>query len=115
MFNKEKKEVFEELKVEFDDTFDDGSYSELENRIILSDEDGEHEFEFLDLIDYDGKEYIVLLPIEGGEADDEVVILELDRAGENEEAYLSVDDDNTLAAVFEIFREKFKDVFNFVD
>lgn len=34
---------------------------ELENIIVLNDEDGnEVNFEFLDLIDYEGEEYIVL-------------------------------------------------------
>ena len=32
-----------------------------------------------------------------------------------EETYVSVDDENVLNAVFEIFKEKFKDEFNFVD
>ena len=38
---------------------------ELDNIIILNDEDGnEVEFEFLDLIEYEGEEYVVLLPVE---------------------------------------------------
>ena len=33
----------------------------------------------------------------------------------DEESYVSVDDENVLTAVFEIFKEKFKDEFNFTD
>ena len=46
----------------------------------------------------------------------EVVILKLeDTESEDEESYVSVDDEDVLNKVFEIFKEKFKDDFNFVD
>ncbi len=96
---------------------DEKNNEELDNIIVLNDEEGnEAEFEFLDLIEYEGEEYVVLLPVE--EADDagEVVILKLeDSESEDEESYVSVDDEDTLNKVFEIFKEKFKDDFNFVD
>ena len=96
---------------------DTNNNDELDNIIVLNDEEGnEAEFEFLDLIEYEGEEYVVLLPVE--EADDagEVVILKLeDTESEDEESYVSVDDENILNKVFEIFKEKFKDDFNFVD
>ena len=90
---------------------------ELDNIIVLNDEDGEEiEFEFLDLIEYEGEEYVVLLPHDEEEEGDEVVILKLeDTDSEDEESYVSVDDEEVLQAVFEIFKEKFKDEFNFVD
>ena len=34
---------------------------------------------------------------------------------EDEESYVSVDDENVLNTIFEMFKEKFKDEFNFVD
>ena len=38
---------------------------ELDNILVLNDEEGnEVEFEFLDLIEYEGEEYVVLLPVE---------------------------------------------------
>ena len=90
---------------------------ELDNIIILNDEEGnEVEFEFLDLIEYEGEEYVVLLPVEESEDAGEVVILKLeDTESEDEESYVSVDDEEVLNKVFEIFKEKFKDDFNFVD
>ena len=91
---------------------------ELDNTLILNDEEGnEVEFEFLDLIEYEGEEYVVLLPVEE-ESDEpgEVVILKLeDTESEDEESYVSVEDENILNKVFEIFKEKFEDEFNFVD
>ncbi len=91
---------------------------ELDNIIVLNDENGEEiEFEFLDLIEYEGDEYVVLLPNDEDEEDaGEVVILKLeDTDSEDEESYVSVDDEDVLKAVFEIFKEKFKDEFNFID
>ena len=89
---------------------------ELDNIIVLNDENGEEiEFEFLDLIEYEGEEYVVLLPNDEEDAD-EVVILKLeDTDSEDEESYVSVEDEDVLKAVFEIFKEKFKDEFNFID
>ena len=91
---------------------------ELDNIIVLNDENGEEiEFEFLDLIEYEGEEYVVLLPNDEDDEDaGEVVILKLeDTDSEDEESYVSVDDEDVLKAVFEIFKEKFKDEFNFID
>ena len=92
---------------------------ELDNIVVLNDEEGkEVKFEFLDLVELDNEEYVVLLPVveEGEEDDGEVVILKLeDTDNEEEESYVSVDDDEILNKVFEIFKEKFKDDFDFVD
>ncbi len=91
---------------------------ELDNIVVLNDEDGnEVEFEFLDLIEYDGEEYVVLLPNDDEDEDaGEVLILKLeDTDSEDEESYVSVEDEEVLNKVFEIFKEKFKDEFNFID
>ena len=102
---------------------------ELEdNIIILNDEDGkEVKFEFLDLIEYEGERYVVLLPVDENEnseneEDDagEVVILKVDHLNlddpeDEEESYSSVEDEEILNKVFEIFKEKFQEDFNFVD
>jgi len=90
---------------------------EFDNVIVLNDENGEEvTFEFLDLVELDGEEYVVLLPVEDDEEEGEVVILKVeDTESEDEESYVSVDDEEVLNKVFEIFKEKFKDEFNFVD
>lgn len=91
--------------------------NELDNIITLKDEDGSDvEFEFLDLIEYDGTEYVVSLPVEESDEADEVVILKLEKGeNEDEESYVGVEDQEVLNAVFAIFKDKFKDEFNFVD
>lgn len=94
---------------------------ELDNIVILNDENGnEVKFEFLDLVEVDDEEYVVLLPMteEGEEDEGEVVILKVednDDEESEEESYVSVEDEDTLNKVFEIFKEKFKDDFDFVD
>ena len=94
---------------------------ELDNVIILNDEEGnEVKFEFLDLVELDEEEYVVLLPIaenEEDEGDGEVVILKLEDSDEEteEESYVGVEDEEILNKVFSIFKEKFKDEFDFVD
>ena len=85
-----------------------------DNYIVLNDENGDEiQFEFLDLIEHDSKEYVVLLPAE--DDDGEVVILEIEETDGDEEGNVSVDDEETLMQVFEIFKEKFKQEFNFLD
>ena len=59
---------------------------ELDNIIILNDEIGE----------------VVILKVEQTESEDE-------------ESYVGVEDEETLNKVFEIFKEKFKDEFNYVE
>lgn len=91
--------------------------NEFDNIIVLNDENGNAaEFEFLDLIVYEEEEYVVLLPVEESDEAGEVVILKLEETeNDDEESYVSVEDDNTLMEVFNIFKDKFKDEFNFVD
>ena len=93
---------------------------EIDSIIVLNDEEGkEVKFEFLDLVELDDEEYVVLLPVaeEGEEEDGEVVILKLEDTDEesDEESYVGVDDEEILNKVFQIFKEKYKDEFNFVD
>lgn len=90
---------------------------ELDNIIVLNDEKGnEVHFEFLDLMEYEGSEYVVLLPCEESEDAAEVVILKVEETDcEDEESYVSVDDENVLNAVFEIFKRKFQKEFDFED
>ena len=93
---------------------------ELDNIVILNDEEGnEVKFEFLDLVELDEEEYVVLLPVteEGEEEEGEGVILKVEDTDEeaDEESYVSIEDEEILNKVFEIFKEKFKDDFDFVD
>ncbi len=75
--------------------------------ITLEDEEGnEVEFEFLDLVEYEGEEYIVL--IENDEDADEVVILKVNPVDEETEEYVSIDDEELLDKLFDIFKKKYE-------
>ena len=95
---------------------------ELNTIVTLKDEDGNDvNFEFLDMIEYEGENYVILLPADEVDDDDagEVVILKEERnesaSEDDEESYISVDDEDTLNKVFDIFKDKFKDEFDFLD
>ena len=82
--------------------------------ITLTDETGaESSFEYLDCIEYAEKEYLVLTPAE--EEATEIVILEIEPVDEETENYVAVEDEAVLNAVYEIFKDRFKDVFTFAD
>ena len=72
-------------------------------------------FEFCASIEYDGNEYVVLLPTD--DDDGEVVILQVmedeESDDEDEVTYVSVDDDDVLQKVFDIFKEQAGDEFDF--
>ncbi len=82
--------------------------------LTLTDENGEDmDFEYLDCIEYEGKEYLVLIPAE--EEANEIVILEVEPVDEENENYLAVEDEAVLEAVYTIFKDRFKDVLTFED
>ena len=87
---------------------------EYEAEIITLEDDlgNEKDFEFLDTVEYEGEEYIVLLPVEE-EEQDEVMILRVDSLDDEEETYSGIDDEEVLQAVFDIFRDRYKDEFDF--
>ena len=80
--------------------------------LTLTDENGQDlDFEYLDCIAYQDKEYLVLMP----EGEDEIVIMEIEPVDEEYENYLAVEDEAVLDAVYGIFKEKFKDILTFED
>lgn len=93
----------------------EGFYEEMENEsalITLEDEEGnEVEFEFLDVIEYDNEEYIVL--IENREDADEVVILKINVLDDENEEYLSIEDEDLLETLFDIFKQKYEGEIDF--
>jgi len=82
--------------------------------LTLTDENGEDvNFEYLDCLEYEGVEYLVLLP--EGDDSNELVILEVEPVDEENENYLAVEDESVLNTVYEMFKEKFQDVLEFED
>ena len=86
---------------------------EAPSTITLVDENGEESvFEYLDCIEYQDTEYLLLTPAEEDAA--EIVILEIEPVDEETENYLAVEE-AVLQAVYAIFKERYKDVFDFAD
>ena len=82
--------------------------------ITLTDDNGvETTFEYLDCIEYQGKEYLVMIPAE--EEANEIVILEIQPVDEENENYLAVEDEAVLEAVYNIFKNRYQDVLTFAD
>lgn len=80
--------------------------------LTLTDENGvDTDFEYLDCIEYQGKEYLVLMPAD--ELATKIVILEVEPVDEENENYLSVQDEKVLNEVYAIFKERYKDVLTF--
>ena len=80
--------------------------------VLLQDNEGnEVEFELLDVVEYEGEEYIIL--IENDEEAQDVTILKIESIDDETEEYFGIDDEEILTNVFELFKEKYKDEFDF--
>jgi len=95
---------------------------ERDDILMLIDENGEEEeFEYIDSIQMDGNEYIVLSPLNKNDQNDnenddlaeEVVILKVDTNENGEESFITVDDEDELDAVFEEFKNRMEEDFSF--
>ena len=85
---------------------------EEESILTLTDENGDDlRFEYLDCIELEGKEYLVLMP----EESNEIVILEIQPVDAENENYVAVESEETLDKVYGIFKERYKDVLEFED
>lgn len=75
----------------------------------LTDENGkEFDYEILDVVEYDGEEYAVLFSTDENADDGAVILKILPAAPDEPETYVGVDE-NTMNAVFSLFREIHKD------
>ena len=85
---------------------------DMERTVVLHDDEGNSmAFDILDIVDYQEKQYAVLA-MRDENFDGGLDIVQVETT-EEEEVYSPVDDMATMQAVFAIFREKFKDVFQF--
>ena len=86
---------------------------EESNIIVLEDDLGnEVEFEYLDVVEYEGEEFILLLPADDEEAD-EVLILKIVSLDDENESFEGIEDEELLEKVFAIFKDKWKDEIDF--
>ena len=79
-----------------------------EDMLILTDEDGiERQFELLDVIEYQGEEYVVLYPADEGD-EEQVHILRVltEDLDEEESQYEGLDDPDLIETVYQLFRKR---------
>lgn len=99
-----------------ENSFEKNSQRQESEVLVLTDEDGvETSFEVLDVIEYKGNEYVVL--VECGAAEPvEVGILRIDEeSGKDYQGYFGIEDEEELMTIFKIFIELNKHKYNFVD
>ncbi len=87
---------------------------EIEGAMItLTGDDGEEfQAELLDVVELDDRKYVVLLP-EDEESDEVIILEEQDTDDPDEALFLGVDDEKILEKVFEIFKSRFEEDFDF--
>lgn len=88
---------------------------EMSNIVELIDENNELvAFEYLMSLDYDGKEYIALIPInEDSESmEGEIVILRVEQDEEGNDYYAAIEDDEELEDVFDAVSQVYDQTLN---
>ena len=82
-----------------------------ESTLTLTDENGQNvNFIYLDCIELEGKEYLVLMP----EGTNEIAILEIQPVDEENENYVGVEE-SIAEAVYNTFKELYTDILQFED
>ncbi|MBQ3265683.1 MAG: DUF1292 domain-containing protein [Ruminococcus sp.] len=95
---------------------EDFTNDEYEAQIITLEDDlgNEQDFEFLDVVEFEGDEYIILLPVEDEDKDQsEVMILRIESVDDENENYVGIDDEEVLQKVFDIFKKRYEDDYDF--
>lgn len=88
--------------------------SEESSIITLTDSRGRKvRFELLDMINYSGTDYAVMVPAEEGEDADQVLIFRVEDAEKDVNTLTLVDNPETAQAIFELFRTKNANRFDF--
>ena len=77
---------------------------DFDGTVVLADEEGnEISFTFLDLLEYEGESYVLLLPTQEDLANEVVILRVTEENGA--EFYEAVDDLETIEAVFALFQQ----------
>ena len=79
---------------------------ELDDVLILVDEeDQEHPFQMIDMVEVDGSQYAVLVPLEEGSDEDEAIILKIVVDENGEEVLYDIEDDEEWEKVVDIWND----------
>ncbi len=86
--------------------------AEIEIIAFTDENGGEFPFEVMDRLEYKGRKYVVLLPAEDPDCDEFLIMRAVEVSRGNEE-YLTIEDENTLNAVFRLFQERHQGEYTF--
>ena len=79
---------------------------ELDDVLILIDEeDQEHPFQMIDMVEVDGNKYAVLVPLEEYAEEDEAIILKIVEDENGEEVLYDIEDDEEWEKVVDIWND----------
>ncbi|MDD4080676.1 MAG: DUF1292 domain-containing protein [Eubacteriales bacterium] len=99
----------DEEMIEEEMLFEDDEDSNL---VELTDEDGNvAQFEYLDTLEHKGESYVVFMAVQDDEEDEdedeegEVVILKIAQDDKGEDIYVTVEDEDIVQEVFDMFME----------
>jgi len=82
--------------------------TEADEVVTLLDEEGtEHDFNVIDIIEVDGSEYAILLPVD--EENNEAIILKFDKDEEGNELLVDIEDDEEWEKVSDAWEEMIAD------
>ena len=79
---------------------------ELDDVLILVDEENqEHPFQMIDMVEVDGNKYAVLVPLEEGSDEDEAIILKIVEDENGEVVLYDIEDDEEWEKVVDIWND----------
>ena len=79
---------------------------EMDDVLILVDEENqEHPFQMIDMVEVDGNKYAVLVPLEEGSDEDEAIILKIVEDENGEEVLYDIEDDEEWEKVVAIWND----------
>lgn len=88
---------------------------EEKNILTFQDEDGNDiEFELVDSFELNGQDYAALLPPDD-EDESEVLLMRIESESSGEDILVYIEDDAELDEVFNTFKDRMKDEFDFLD
>jgi len=92
---------------------------EEKNVVTFTDENNDSfEFEIADSFEMDGNKYVALIPPEeavGDDEDAEVLIMRIESENDDEDIFVSIEEDEELDKAFAMFKDRCSDVFDFAD
>ncbi|MBQ1270852.1 MAG: DUF1292 domain-containing protein [Clostridia bacterium] len=87
-------------------------FNEIENEeedgiiTLVDDEGNEVQFAYVDLVEYEGENYAIMLPIEDGEVLEEAVVMLVQENEDGSDELTGIEDEAIVNAVIDIYNER---------